>query len=203
MQAAFDKLSQRVGKPLGLRFHEPPGQNGYDCLLLAGLDQVSDLGFELDLSATQLRGLVKTFLREWKTLVLDSDWQQRDCGRSDDLTMLSDAGSDYTEFLNDPKAVGTQAVLLALVGVLSQITHARIQANVRALPAGGERGARSAACEAHRRHMSTPAADRRRRSTHMGGTLREAKGQRVSISMRDCIVISSSDQVFSTLGGCQ
>ena len=55
MQAAFSKLSQRVGKLLGLHFHEPSGQNGYDCLMLAGLDQSSDLGFELGLSATQLR----------------------------------------------------------------------------------------------------------------------------------------------------
>ena len=160
MQAAFSKLSQRVGKLLGLHFHEPSGQNGYDCLMLAGLDQSSDLGFELGLSATQLRGLVKTFLREWRSLVLDNDWLQRGCGRSDELTLLCDACSDYTEFLNDPQAVGTHAVLLALIGVLSELTCEHIEAKVRALPRGWRAG--HAFCGMRR----TWAARRRRRSTH-------------------------------------
>ena len=133
MHAAFRLLSQRVFEEIGRRFHEPPHQNGYDCLLLAALDQMDDQGFTLSVHAAELRMAVKSFLREWKTLVLDHNWEGRAAGaQCAELTLLCDAGPDYLQFLTDPKAVGTQAVLLAICGVLSVWSHVRVEAQVHA-----------------------------------------------------------------------
>ena len=56
---------------------EPSGQDGSNCLLLAAIDQMHDVGLTVDIDASELRGLVRDFLADWKTLVVDGDWQNR------------------------------------------------------------------------------------------------------------------------------
>ena len=80
----------------------------------------------------ELRILVREFLVEWKTLVLDDDWRQRPDCCPDELMRLGDAGPDYDEFLSASDAIGNHVVLLAICGVLSKLTRMRIAAQVRA-----------------------------------------------------------------------
>ena len=78
--------------------------------------------------------LVREFLVEWKTLVLDDDWRQRlsDCC-PDELITLRD-GPDYHEFLSIADTVGNHVVPLAICGVLSKRARTRITAQVLACP---------------------------------------------------------------------
>ena len=73
--------------------------------------------------------LVREFLVEWKTLVLDDDWRQRPDCCPDELMKLRDAGPDYDEFLSASDAVGNHVVLLAICGVLSKRARTRITAH--------------------------------------------------------------------------
>lgn len=86
----------------------------------------------------ELRILVREFLVEWKTLVLDDDWRQRlsDCC-PDELITLRD-GPDYHEFLSIADTVGNHVVPLAICGVLSKRARTRITAQVLACPLCGK-----------------------------------------------------------------
>ena len=130
MLAAFEALDARISAQHSRRCFEPAGQDGVNCLLLAALDQLCDVGLTVDVSATELRELVIVFLVEWKTLVIDSDWKQRSVDRCDDLTHLCDAGSDYDEFLSTSTAVGNHVTLMAICGVLSKRKGERIEGQV-------------------------------------------------------------------------
>ena len=126
----FRTLDERIFKSAGRRGHEPPGQDGSSCLLLAALDQAEELGFVLGLSTTDFRRAVRAWLIEWKTLIIDSDWNR---SGQDEIGLLCDAGPDYWQFLKDPTAVGTHTVLLAVCGVLSELTSHCFEAKVSAL----------------------------------------------------------------------
>ena len=115
MLSVFEALDACISAQHSRRCFEPAGQDGVNCLLLAALDQLCDVGLTVDVSATELRELVIVFLVEWKTLVIDSDWKQRSVDRCDDLTHLCDAGSDYDEFLSTSTAVGNQSYNAATV----------------------------------------------------------------------------------------
>jgi hypothetical protein len=133
MLKAFGALDNRLHAQ-GRRCFEPSGQDGYNCLLLAAIDQLRLRGFAIGLEAEELRMLVREFLIEWQTLVLDGDWRLRSDCCPDELMTLRDAGPDYHEFLSIAETVGNHVVLLAICGVLSQRTGTRITAQVRACP---------------------------------------------------------------------
>ena len=118
---AFLALDERLRAEYNRYSFEPTGQDGTNCLLLAALDQMHDIGLTVDIDAAELRELVRVFLAEWKTLVIDCDWQKRSTDRLDDLTRLCDAGPDYNEFLSKPTAVGNHVVLMAICGVFSKL----------------------------------------------------------------------------------
>ena len=75
MHDAFGGLDNRLHAQ-GRHCFEPPGQDGYNCLLLAAIDQLCHLGFACDMDADRLRSLVREFLTEWRALVLDNDWRK-------------------------------------------------------------------------------------------------------------------------------
>ena len=129
-ERAFVSLDERLAQFSRFCF-EPSGQDGTNCLLLAAIDQMRDVGLTVDIDASELRGLVRDFLAEWKTLVVDGDWQKRSADRCDDLTRLCDAGPDYYEFLSKQTAVGNHVVLMAICGVFSQLKKERIEGQVR------------------------------------------------------------------------
>ena len=134
MPCAFGALDSRIRRTHGRRCVEPPGQDGYNCLLLAAIDQLRllDLVATADIGTEELRTLVREFLVEWRTLVLDDDWRQRPYCCPDELVRLGDAGTDYEEFLSACDAVGNHVVLLAICGVASKLTRKRMAAQVRA-----------------------------------------------------------------------
>ena len=82
----------------------------------------------------ELRILVREFLVEWKTLVLDDDWRRRPDCCPDELMKLRDAGHDYDEFLSIADTVGKHVVPLAICGVLSKRARTRASRR-RCLPA--------------------------------------------------------------------
>ena len=129
-ERAFLSLDERLRAHRRYCF-EPTGQDGTNCLLLAAIDQMHDIGLTVDVDASELRGLVRGFLAEWKTLVIDGDWQKRSADRRDDLTRLCDAGTDYDEFLSKRTAVGNHVVLMAICGVFSKLKKERIEGQVR------------------------------------------------------------------------
>ena len=130
MHDAFGGLDNRL-HVLGRRCFEPPGQDGYNCLLLAAIDQLCHLGFACDVDAERLRSLVRAFLAEWRTLVLDNDWRWRSDSCLDELMTLEDAGPDYLEFLSNADACGNHVVLLGIIGVFSKLTRMRWTSEVR------------------------------------------------------------------------
>ena len=132
MSHAFEALDSRIRTTHGRRCVEPPDQDGYNCLLLASIDQLSLLVASADIGTEELRMFVREFLVEWKTLVLDDDWRQRPDCCPDELVRLGDAGPDYDEFLFALDAIGNHVVLLAICGVLSKLARMRIAAQVRA-----------------------------------------------------------------------
>ena len=132
MLQGFEALDSRIHRTHGRRCVEPPGQDGYNCLLLAAIDQLHPLFATADIGTVELRMLVREFLVEWKTLVLDDDWRQRPDCCPDELMTLGDAGPDYDEFLSASEAIGNHVVLLAICGVMSKLTRMRIAAQVRA-----------------------------------------------------------------------
>ena len=134
MLHGFEALDSRIHRTHGRRCVEPPGQDGYNCLLLAAIDQLHPLFATADIGTVELRMLVREFLVEWKTLVLDDDWRQRlsDCC-PDELITLRD-GPDYHEFLSIADTVGNHVVPLAICGVLSKRARTRITAQVLACP---------------------------------------------------------------------
>ena len=75
MLHGFEALDSRIHRTHGRRCVEPPGQDGYNCLLLAAIDQLHPLFATADIGTVELRMLVREFLVEWKTLVLDDDWR--------------------------------------------------------------------------------------------------------------------------------
>ena len=85
----FRALDERISRTVGRRGHEPADQDGSSCLLLAAIDQAEEQGFSLGLDAAGLRRLVRAWLEEWKTLVIDSDWNRS--GR-DEIGLLCNAG---------------------------------------------------------------------------------------------------------------
>ena len=129
---AFEALDSRIRTTHDRCCVEPPGQDGYNCLLLAAIDQLRLLVATADIGTEALRTLVREFLVEWKTLVLDDDWRQRPDCCPDELMRLGDAGPDYDEFLSASEAIGNHVVLLAICGVMSKLTRMRIAAQVRA-----------------------------------------------------------------------
>ena len=101
MWPALHKLADRV---LARYAHEPAGQNGFDCLLLAALDQLDDLGEQLlGIDATKLRGCARAWMRENATLVV-SDWSST-AAQLADMSRLCDYGREYFDFLHEKKAV--------------------------------------------------------------------------------------------------
>jgi len=138
MLHGFEALDSRIHRTHGRRCVEPPGQDGYNCLLLAAIDQLHPLFATADIGTVELRMLVREFLVEWKTLVLDDDWRQgsSDCC-PDELITLRD-GPDYHEFLSIADTVGNHVVPLAICGVLSKRARTRITAQVRACPLCGK-----------------------------------------------------------------
>ena len=138
MLRGFEALDSRIHRTHGRRCVEPPGQDGYNCLLLAAIDQLHPLFATADIGTVELRMLVREFLVEWKTLVLDDDWRQRlsDCC-PDELITLRD-GPDYHEFLSIADTVGNHVVPLAICGVLSKRARTRITAQVLACPLCGK-----------------------------------------------------------------
>ena len=68
MWPALRKLADRL---FSRHAYEPADQNGFDCLLLAALDQLDDLGEQLPgIDATLLRGSARAWMRENATLVV-------------------------------------------------------------------------------------------------------------------------------------
>ena len=128
MLHGFEALDSRIHRTHGRRCVEPPGQDGYNCLLLAAIDQLHPLFATADIGTVELRMLVREFLVEWKTLVLDDDWRQRPDCCPDELMKLRDAGPDYDEFLSIADTVGNHVVPLAICGVLSKRARTRITA---------------------------------------------------------------------------
>ena len=134
MPRGFEVLESRIHTTHGLRCIEPPGQDGYNCLLLAAIDQLRLLFATADIGTVELRTLVREFLIEWQTLVLVGDWRQRSSNCCpDELITLRD-GPDYHEFLSIADTVGNHVVPLAICGVLSKRARTRITAQVLACP---------------------------------------------------------------------
>ena len=127
-------LDRRLRRDHERRCYEPSGQNGYDCLLLAALDQLEQEAAAVDLSAAELRAIVRIHLEDWRLVVLDDDLADRAASRSDELFRFCDAGADYYDFIHSPLAVGNMTVLLALLGVVSNKLHRRVDAQVRRTP---------------------------------------------------------------------
>ena len=73
MLKRFRALSERARRSFGRVAHEPRGQDGVNCLLLALLDQVDVLGLPLppgfDVSA--LRSACRQWMLDNKTLVME------------------------------------------------------------------------------------------------------------------------------------
>ena len=130
MHTAFGGLDNRLHAQ-GRHCFEPPGQDGYNCLLFAAIDQLCHLGFACDMDADRLRSLVREFLTEWRTLVLDNDWRRRSDSCLDELMTLQDAGPDYLEFLSNAYACGNHVLLLGILGVFSKLTRMRLTSEVR------------------------------------------------------------------------
>ena len=59
---AFEALDSRISTTHGLCCVEPPGQDGYNCLLLAAIDQLRLLVATADIGTEALRTLVREFL---------------------------------------------------------------------------------------------------------------------------------------------
>ena len=128
MWSALRRLADRV---LSRHAHEPAGQNGFDCLLLAALDQLDDLGEQLPgMDATSLRGSAQAWMRENATLVV-SDWSST-AVQNADLSRLCDYGREYFDFLHEKKAVGNHVVVLAICAVLSIMLNKEVRAQVSA-----------------------------------------------------------------------
>jgi hypothetical protein len=133
-------LSVRAEAAFGRSVHEPSGQDGVSCLLLAALDQVADVGLAhrlpVSYDADTLREESRKWLVDHQTLVVDEEWQS-----GSELCLLRDFGADFWHFVQDPRAVGTHLALIALSAVLSQATGHAIDAMVRhrrMLPSFGE-----------------------------------------------------------------
>ena len=62
MSHAFEALDSRIHRTHGRRCVEPPGQDGYNCLLLAAIDQLRLLVATADIGTEALRTLVREFL---------------------------------------------------------------------------------------------------------------------------------------------
>ena len=135
MLRGFEALDSRIHTTHGLRCIEPPGQDGYNCLLLAAIDQLRLLFATADIGTVELRTLVREFLIEWQTLVLVGDWRQRssDCCPHELITLRD--GPDYHEFLSIADTVGNHVVPLAICRVLSKRASLERASQRRCLPA--------------------------------------------------------------------
>ena len=121
MHAAFATLDERLRSQFNRCLHEPAGQDGVSCLLLAVIDQLNDLemrAHELDAAALRTRTCV--WLVENRTTIVDDVWKCRASAEYSDFGLLCDFGDDYYEFLENERAVGNHVVLVAICGVLSE-----------------------------------------------------------------------------------
>ena len=105
----------------GRTVHEPPGQDGFNCLLLAALHQVTELGLGTNtppgFDVHQLRARCRSWLRTNSTLLFGD-------------ACLCDFGEDYHSFVNDDHAWGNQVVLYAIMGVFLNMFQCSFSAKV-------------------------------------------------------------------------
>lgn len=128
MQRRLAKLTARLRGVLKRTAHEPSGQDGVNCLLLAALDQLNELQLPHSLDVSSLRSHIEVWLIDNRTLIADADWRQRSTIQHEELGQLCSFGDDYWSFLKDDQAVGTHVTVLAICGVLSKITGCQINA---------------------------------------------------------------------------
>lgn len=128
MQRRLAKLSARLRDGLKRRIYEPAGQDGINCLLLAALDQLNELQLAHHLDVKSLRSHIEIWLIDNRTLIADADWRNRTTIQREDLGQLCSFGEDYWSFLKDERAVGTHVTVLAICGVLSEVTGYQINA---------------------------------------------------------------------------
>ena len=78
MLRRFSALSKRARKLFGRAAYEPAGQDGVNCLLLALLDQVDELGLPLPagFDAEALRSACQKWMLNNKTLVVEDAWNE-------------------------------------------------------------------------------------------------------------------------------
>ena len=102
--------------------HEPNGQDGYNCLLIAALHQLieHELGSHLAswLNVHQLRRMCREWLAHNRTLLFGD-------------ACLCEFGDDYTSFIEDDHAWGNHIVVFAILGVFGRLCNCGFSAKVR------------------------------------------------------------------------
>ena len=118
---SLSALNTRIRSDEMRQVYEPSGQDGYNCLLLAALHQLSELGLGRVLPAgfniNHLRELCKEWLRVNRVLQIGAAY-------------LCEFGDEYSSFLEDPRAVGNHVVILAILAVFGKMCDCCFTAKV-------------------------------------------------------------------------
>ena len=130
MQRRLASLTARLRGVLTRSAHEPRGQDGINCLLLAALHQLDELQLAHSLNVDSLRSHLEVWLIDNRSLIADAEWRQSSTIQYEEFGQLCSFGEDYWSFLKDDKAVGSHITVLAICGVFSEITGCQIQAQV-------------------------------------------------------------------------
>ena len=135
MNLRFQRLSDRCRVSHGREAFEPGQQDGVSCQLLAALDQIEDAGVSKLLptrfTVDDLRALVRSWL-VFNDSIIVADWTRDDLVSHQELGLLREFGSDYSDFIEKDNAQGNHVVAFAICGVLSELTGRIIEAEVRA-----------------------------------------------------------------------
>ena len=116
---SWSGLATRVRLEQGRDVHEPGGQDGYNCLFLAAMHQLTDNGLcaPCDVDVHQLRRMCRDWLAYHRTLLFGG-------------ACLCEFGDDYTSFIEDDFAWGNHVVIFAILGVFGRLYDCCFSAKV-------------------------------------------------------------------------
>ena len=117
---SWSGLATRVRLEHGRDLHEPGGQDGYNCLFIAAMHQLTDNGLPAlcDVDVHQLRRKCRDWLAHHRTLLFGD-------------ACLCEFGDDYTSFVENDYAWGNHIVIFAILGVFGRLYDCCFSAKVR------------------------------------------------------------------------
>jgi hypothetical protein len=118
---SWDALAKRIRLEQGRDLHDPGGQDGYNCLLIAAMHQLAENGLSSRLvpgfNIHQLRRMCREWLKVNRTLLFGE-------------ACLCEFGDDYNSFIDDEFAWGNHVVIFAILGVFGGLFDCCFSAKV-------------------------------------------------------------------------